>query len=372
MAEEDAAMPNTRTVDDRTIPPDQARPVDFPQTAGPGEMSLGRSKEPLLRLWRRMLRRHWWRSMLVWLLISGSVISLKYHPLDLSWIDFSFLVPAAIMTVVAISIWVTCHLIEVRSERVSDPTVLSDRTQSQVYALPVVPTDSMRRADGVRYENLIEQFVNRLDHLRFAIRGNSKAQGKGRCLLVASAVREEGRSTVAAQLAARCDHAGTCTLLIDADFHTSILSQLFDVPEGPGLIEVLAADAELDDVLMAVQGSTLNLLRAGEPLRDPVRPFPDPNIGMLIARCRERFDLTIIDCAPVVPSPDGLNFCEWVDGVLLVARYDFSRYPDIEGTRRKLAATGVPIIAVALVAYPFDHPPVVTRVSPANTLSSDW
>ena len=66
--------------------------------------------------------------------------------------------------------------------------------------------------------------------------------------------------------------------------------------------------------------------------------------------------MIIIDCGPIVPVIDSLALCEWVDGVLLAARYDFSRYHEIDWTCRKLAATGVPILAVVLNAYPFDNP----------------
>ena len=150
---------------------------------------------------------------------------------------------------------------------------------------------------------------------------------------------------------------GTSTLLIDADRRRPYLNLLLDIPAGPGLSEVLAGMADFDDTLILANEGNFHFLQAGTPVEDTLRYLHDPKFGMVIARCRERFDLTIIDCGPVVPSPDPFALCKWVDGVLFAARYDFSRYPDIEWARHKLAATGVPILAVVLNRYPIDDPP---------------
>ncbi len=305
-----------------------------------------------------MLRRYWRPVILLWLAASSVVLTLTYYPLILSFIDFRLVVAVVMITCAAAAIWGAFQWIEVKSERVSDPDVLSDRMQSQVYTLPRLPAPSQSREnDPVGFDRLVQRFIDRLDHIWFEIRANRVGRGKGQCLLLTSAVHGEGKSTLAAQLAVRCGNAGTSSLLIDADLRTSTLNHVLDIPAGPGLSDVLAGKADLHDALVPAHEGRFHFLQAGEPVRDSLQCLNDPNFGMVIAQCRERFDLTIIDCAPVVPLPESLALCEWVDGVLVTSRYDFSRYPDMEWARRKLAATGVPIIAVALSAYPFDDPP---------------
>ena len=58
-------------------------------------------------------------------------------------------------------------------------------------------------------------------------------------MLITSAIGREGKTTLAAQLAARCGNAGMLTLLIDADLRRTGLCSLLDVPEGPGLSDAL-------------------------------------------------------------------------------------------------------------------------------------
>ena len=357
MADEDAA-PQHAIVDAQTNPPDPVRPLLLPQSVRHGEITLDRSKDPYRMLWSRTLNRYWLPAIVIWLAVSGIVLLLIYARPDVSFIDARFLVATATLTCVAVSIWGAFLWIEAGSGHVSDPDLLSYRIQSLVYTLPPLTMRVVQAAGDERAEELIRQYLQRIDHLRFAIDGIPKAPGKGRCILITSAVCREGRSTLAAQLAARCADAGTSTLLIDADLYDGALNTLLRVPDGPGLSEVVAGMADLHQAFEPVQAGNFHLLQAGAPpVQDSLQFLQNPMVGEVIARCRERFDLIIIDCAPVVPSPKPLVLCKWVDGVIFAARYGYSRYPQIEWARRKLAATGVPIIAVALVAYPIDDSP---------------
>jgi Mrp family chromosome partitioning ATPase len=353
MTEEDAAAPRNRIVNVRAIPPHPFRPGQFPPSSRPGGLNFTRTKEPLLKLWRRMLGRYWLPAILLWLAISCIVLTLTYYPLIVSFIDFRLAVAAAMITGAAAAIWGAFQWIEIRSGRVTDPDLLAERMQSPVYTLPPLPTRRIREWNPLEADAIIDQFYNRFDHLWFAICGNREEPRSGQCVLVTSAVREEGRTTLAAHLAVRCGRARTSTLLIDADLRGSaLLNKVLEIPAGPGLSEVLAGKADFHDALISISEGLFHLLQAGTPVQDTLRYLHDPKFGMVIARCRERFDLTIIDCGPVVPSPEPLALCKWVDGILLAARYDFSRYRDIEWARHKLAATGIPILAVVVNAYP--------------------
>ena len=64
-------------------------------------------------------------------------------------------------------------LLEIKAERVADPDALSTRVRSEVYALPPLPTArSIRKLSASDADDQIEQFIQRLDHLRFAVCGN--------------------------------------------------------------------------------------------------------------------------------------------------------------------------------------------------------
>ena len=208
-------------------------------------------------------------------------------------------------------------LLEVRSERVGDPDLLSSRVQSEVYALPPLPTTrTTRKLSGPVIDDQIDRFIQRLDHLRFAVCGDQQGSDLGRCVLVTSAVGGEGKTTLAAQLAARCGN----------------------VLEG----------AELEDVVIHVQGGTFDLLCAGTPVQDASRILQGRNFPMLIAQLRRRYELIFIDSPPVLPVPDALVLGRWTDGALLAARFEVSRSPQVERARRQLDNAGIPVLGTVI------------------------
>jgi capsular exopolysaccharide synthesis family protein len=247
-------------------------------------------------------------------------------------------------------------LLEVKAQRVADPDHLSTRIGSEVYALPPLPTArSLRKLSMPEADDHIEQFIQRLDHVRFAVCSNLAEAGKGRCVLITSAIGGEGKTTLAAQLAARCGNAGMSTLLIDADLRRAALCPLLDVPEGPGLSDVLKDEAAIDEVVVRVQGGTFNLLRAGTPVQDTSRVLHGPKFGLLIAQLRQLYDLVIIDSPPVLPVPDALVLGRWADGAVLAARYDISRFPQVERARRQLNSAGIAVLGTVINGMRHSH-----------------
>jgi polysaccharide biosynthesis transport protein len=241
-------------------------------------------------------------------------------------------------------------LVEVKAERVADPDALSTRVQSEVYALPPLPTArSIRKRVPADSDDQIEQFIQRLDHLRFAVCGTPAELEKGRCVLITSSIGGEGKTTLAAQLAARCGHAGMSTLLIDADLRRSSLCSLLDIPEGPGLSDALVSDDPAPtELVIPVQGGTFHLLPAGTPVADTSRTLQNRKLGLLIAQFRQLYDLVIIDSPPVLPVPDALILGRWVDGAVIAVRYDISRFPQVERARRQLDGAGIPVLGTVI------------------------
>ncbi len=240
-------------------------------------------------------------------------------------------------------------LLEIKAERVADPDALSTRVRSKVYALPPLPKPrELRRRNDSTLNDQIEQFKERLDHLRFAVCGNSVQPGKGRCVLITSAIEQEGKTTLAAQLAARCGIAGMSTLLIDADLRRGALCALLDVPEGLGLSDVLKGQCRVEDVVTPVQGDAFRLLCAGTPIQDVSALLQDRPFGMLITELRQLYDLIIIDSPPVLPVPDALILGRWSDGAILAARYDRSKSPQLERARGELHSAGIAVIGTVI------------------------
>jgi tyrosine-protein kinase Etk/Wzc len=240
-------------------------------------------------------------------------------------------------------------VLEIKAERVSDPDALSTRIQSEVYALPPLPTPrSIRKLSAPEAADPFEHLKQRLDHLRFGVCGNPAQLGKGRCVLITSALGDEGKTTLATQLAGRCSDAGMTTLLIDADLRRSTLCNLLAVPGGLGLSEVLQDQATVEEVVIPVPGVSFYLLPAGTPIKDTNRVLQGPKFGALITELRQLYDMIIIDSPPVLPVPDALIMGRWADGAVLASRYDISRFSKVERARRQLDGAGIATLGTVI------------------------
>ena len=241
-------------------------------------------------------------------------------------------------------------LVEMRAGRVSGADDLSGRVGAEVFSVPPLPSArASGRLAAPGGDPKFEHFVQQLDHLRVALCGEGGHDGRGRCVLITSAVGGEGKTTLAAQLAVRCAEAGASTVLIDADLRRATLGKLFEVPECPGLSDVLRGDAKIEDALVPIdQVGGCQLLPAGSPEANPNRILRGKEFGPMLERLRRSFDVVIIDTSPVLPVPDALILGRLADGAVLAARHDQSRFPAVERANGLLAGAGIPVLGVVV------------------------
>lgn len=244
-------------------------------------------------------------------------------------------------------------LLELRGARVADPEELSSRLRLGVIGV-VPPLPSLTQPKGPKairdQRRKLEEFVQSLDHLRVTLcASGATADGPRRCVMITSAVGGEGKTTLAAQLAGRCANAGLTTLLVDADLRRPSLGELLEVPEGPGLAEVLLGEATPEEAMVVIgNAGGFHLLPAGSGGHDPSRLLQGERLGQLLARLREAFDIVLVDAPPVLPVPDALLIGRWTDGAVVAVRHDNSRFPLVERAQRRLTSIGVPLLGAVV------------------------
>lgn len=140
---------------------------------------------------------------------------------------------------------------------------------------------------------------------------------------IISAMREEGRSTVAANLARLVAEAGSRVILIDGDLRNPTLSRVLAQPGSPGLAEIVGASAEIADIVWTDQSTSLHFIPAGSPPgHQPAKhALSEPTIKAVIGACRQRYDLVVVDLPAVVPVVDVRATAHLFDGFLLVVEW---------------------------------------------------
>jgi polysaccharide biosynthesis transport protein len=162
-------------------------------------------------------------------------------------------------------------------------------------------------------------------HLRARISPLISSTGsRGKVLLVTSAQPGEGRTSVAANLAAVMAFAGAKVLLVDADRrhhrHQS-LSEVFRVSDmQPGLSDLLADRARLDDVIVPTEVAPgLRFMTAGTVTDRPADMFDATRLRRAFSRITVVADVVIVDSGPLQAVSDPLALTPVSDIVITVA-----------------------------------------------------
>jgi succinoglycan biosynthesis transport protein ExoP len=177
----------------------------------------------------------------------------------------------------------------------------------------------------------------------------ANAHHKARVLMVTSAVDQEGKSTTVANLAVALARGGRSVVLIDADLRSPRLHALFDVPEKPGLTDLVLGDAELDEALRV---GRLEVLPAGDALHDPDELGAEAAIARVLQRMRSRADFILVDAAPLLRVGDTVALSAHVDALLVVVRLKSLRNATLEELERTLAATPAAKLGVVVTGAP--------------------
>jgi capsular exopolysaccharide synthesis family protein len=146
-------------------------------------------------------------------------------------------------------------------------------------------------------------------------------------LLITSTIPEEGKTTVAANLATiLARRQQPKILLLEGDLRRPSLSTQFGLGKIPGLSDWLQGEPRPIQHIYRLEGPNLWLLPAGRPPENPLELMQSGRLSALFDRLSTWFDWIIIDSPPILPLADTSVWARLADGILLVTR---------EGTTKK-------------------------------------
>lgn len=168
--------------------------------------------------------------------------------------------------------------------------------------------------------------------------GSSSSDG-GAVLLVAGARANEGRTSIAINLATAIANAGKTVILVDADLRHPSLSEGFGVGERPGMAELLAGRASLEEVAVPTDVPGLRLVSAGR-----ARPSADAvgatRLRRALAGMRAAADVVIVDSPPVLTVSDTITLASVSDLVAVVADLRRTCRRDVRAAGQQIRAAG--------------------------------
>ena len=174
------------------------------------------------------------------------------------------------------------------------------------------------------------------------------AQRGAHVLMVTSTLPNEGKSTVATNLALSLAAEGKRVILVDGDLRKQSLKATLglDAPSD-GLVEMLSGSAQ-NARLLTVPGSSLLLLSGDKTDEQPQRLLDCDKMRRLMALLRTKLDYVIIDSPPAGILSDAATIASSVDAALYVVRQDLASAGQIQDSIQALAAGGVDLLGCVL------------------------
>lgn len=140
-------------------------------------------------------------------------------------------------------------------------------------------------------------------------------------IIVTSAVQEEGKTTVAANLAFVMSQLGSEVILVDADLRRPKLHKIFEVSNKKGLSNLFVnrdMGRAFSTQMQKTKHEHLNLLASGGIPPNPSELISTARMTDILKLAEESADLVIIDAPPTLPVTDAAVLAQKADGVIIV------------------------------------------------------
>ena len=170
-----------------------------------------------------------------------------------------------------------------------------------------------------------------------------------RSLLVTSAGQGEGKTVCAANLAIVLAQAGRRVLLVDGDLREPDVHNLFNIPNGAGLTELLRnGGTNARDAIVSTDVERLQVLTAGVPPAIPAELLGSRRMQAVLERLEADVDIVIVDSPPLRVVADPAVLSSFLDATLLVIEAGRSRRGLVREAGEALARANARVLGAVL------------------------
>ena len=225
------------------------------------------------------------------------------------------------------------------------------REKLHVTGLGTLPTVKTRGKTKGAYEGVLSAQKSSFAEAIHRICSNldqGREGNKGNVILVTSILPEEGKSTLALNLAEALGETRE-VLLIDGDFHHSQMASILDIsPGSPGLTDLLADTAEIQECLHPIAGTQANVMVAGTLPTSPEEVLASRKCKMVMAVLKKMYSHVIIDGGSLQTSGEATLLSTYADAVILVTKANATSVQQVRHGLRKLREIDAPLAGIVL------------------------
>lgn len=200
-----------------------------------------------------------------------------------------------------------------------------------------------RRKASILINNPLSSF-RFVESIRKLCRRVEQYMDGGKVLMVTSLLENEGKSTIAVNLALAMEQKGKRVLLVDCDLRKPACHMVLDEKKfASGIREALRGTGNLADAFLRYKNTDMYMLLARKGEGDVSDLITSQRMEALLNWARQNFDFIVLDLPPMNAASEAEGMTNLADAALLVVRQNAAVAPalnnaigSLEGHRAKL------------------------------------
>ncbi len=228
--------------------------------------------------------------------------------------------------------------------------------QLDLPVLGVIPHHTVKEAEPITqlqpYDSVSEAYrsiYNNLDH--------KSLEHKLHRILICSPLPEDGKTTVATNLAIIIAERGIQTILVDGNMRWPRTHLALGLPNQSGLSNFIPRSSG-DQIknLQATRSKNLSLVSSGPLLANPADFLGSKRMTTILDWLSQRSDIILIDTAPALIVTDAAILASQVDGIVIVVKAGKTKMESVKRMVTSLRQQGSNLLGVVINDVRFKNP----------------
>ncbi|MBO4877204.1 MAG: polysaccharide biosynthesis tyrosine autokinase [Ruminococcus sp.] len=165
---------------------------------------------------------------------------------------------------------------------------------------------------------------------------------------VSSSSPDEGKSTIASNIAIALAQGGNKVLLIDADMRKSVIHKIFELTNKKGLSSAVSKMNDLHECIHKDVMDSLDVMTAGPIPPNPSELLASENMSVILDELDKEYDIIVIDTPPINIVTDAMELAKIISGLFLVVRYRRTTFEDVDAVIKKVEFAQINLLGFIL------------------------
>lgn len=261
----------------------------------------------------------------------------------LKWAVIGFLLGAVLM---AAAVIVLSYL----KDTVKNERQLENKLDTKLYG--IIPHEKKRKRRGLLVSDITSSFGFREAYNKLRSRIEREYSRKGyKVITVSSSAENEGKTTVAANLALSLARKKYKVIVVDFDIRKPAVAKIFDLNVGDRNFSDSLESERIDEIkkyIISDSKTGIDFLASIKPVENINNVLRKGVIPKVINSIKNDYDFVIIDTPPIAFVSDIDDIASGSDASILVVREDYVKTMIINDSIDSITRTGTPLLGAVL------------------------